>query len=310
MASYISAAMLNDTVVQRYMLSASLLEFYLSALSIALVLCFIAFIAMTRTRKVPYSSKLLSLGLLFFDILFLILAGVTKLFDSEGSIYLKNVSRGFQVASQLIVLFMALERFFVLNWPYVYLRVATTGRIRMVCLVICILSFLQFVGVRIIICYNSYITKTFYCGSRMAIYMMVLSFAGLFISFISYFQIYTIVIRKKIIQGHRYSIKQYKGTVTSFVYLINTTITQVINSGILIYLVMNKSIEDRGYYGAIGDIAFIFNCIVDPLIYVVWFKETRYEILNMLKVVCPCLNPATERMRMELFNIVYMRNNM
>ena len=162
----------------------------------------------------PYSSKLLSLGLLFFDILFIILASVDKLFCFEGIEYLRHFDRGFQVASQMIVLFMTLERLFVINWPYVFLRVATMGRIRLVCMGICVLSFLHFVGMRIVIYYNSYITKTLYCGSHLDIYMMVLSFAGLFISFISYFQIYRIISQKGVIQGHSFCLTQYKGTMS------------------------------------------------------------------------------------------------
>ena len=273
---------------------------------IALVLCFVAFIAMLRTRKTPYSSKLLSLGLLTYDVLFLIVAGVTKLFNlNENMYYLKHVSRGFQVASQLIIFFMALERFLVLSWPYVYLRVMTKKRIRSVCLIIFILSFLQYAGSRLTICYHEYVTKTFYCGTRMAVYMQVLSVLGLFISCIIYLQIYRIITRRGVIQGHRFSVTQYKGTATSFMYLLNTVVTQVIYSGLLAFSLRNQSTVERGYYAALGDTAFTFNCIVDPLIYVVWFKETRLEILNIMKVVCPCLNTAAERMRMEVFNIVF-----
>ena len=79
----------------------------------------------------------------------------------------------------------------------------------------------------------------------------------------------------------------------------------MINSGILAIAVLNRSKENRGYNAAIGDIAFSFSCIVDPLIYVMWLKETRLEVLNILKVMCPSLNPAAERMYMEVFNIVY-----
>lgn len=301
--------MLNVTAIQRYVLPTPMLQVYCSVSFIALILCFVAFIATLRTRKLPYSSKLLSLGLLFYDVLFLLTAGLIKLVDFEEMIFLQHLSRGFQVASQLIVLFMALERLFVLNWPYVYLRVATMERTRSFCFVIIILSFLQYVAVRVTLCYDGYVTKIFSSRTGMTIYMMVISVLSLLISFISYFQIFRIIIRKGAVQGHRFAITQYKGTMTSFMYLLNTAVTQLINSGILAFAVVNKHNIASGYYPALADTTFIFNCILDPLIYVVWFKETRLEILNMLKVVCPFLKPAAERLRMEVFGISYIKDD-
>ena len=88
-------------------------------------------------------------------------------------------------------------------------------------------------------------------------------------------------------------------------FFLNTAITQLTNFGILILVATTESLEEReererGYYATIGDITFIFNCMIDPLIYVVWFKEVRLGILNMLKVVFPCLYPTAHKMRVEV----------
>ena len=294
--------MLNTTK-QRYMLPTIMAPFYFGFTFSALVFCFISSIAMLRTRRTPYSTKLLSIGLLTFDVLFLISGTVDKLFSFEDIFYVRNSARGFQVASQLIVGFMALERLFVLNWPYVYLRVMTTGRTRVVCMVIFISSLLQYAIVRGAVCYQGYFTKNFAkCSTPMAIYLILVCFLVLVVSIISYSKIFRIIRQKEMRLEHRLSIKHYKGTMACFMFLLNTTITQIIYVGIVVFMVTSKS-KEKGFYATIGDIAFVINCVVDPLIYVVWFKETQLEILKMLSVVCPCLSSTVVRIRNNVYSI-------
>ena len=76
---------------------------------------------------------------------FIVSATGGKLSVIKKKIVFRHFSRGFQAAAQFIGLFMAFERLFVLNWPYVFLRVGTRGRIRKVCISIIILSFLQYI---------------------------------------------------------------------------------------------------------------------------------------------------------------------
>lgn len=60
------------------------------------------------------------------------------------------------------------------------------------------------------------------------------------------------------------------------------------NSGTAIFS-KTENLSD-GFYGRVADSSNLVNCIVDPLIYVVWFKETRLEILKMVDKVFPYIN--------------------
>ena len=119
-----------------------LLVVYLSLASAVLVLYMLSFVAVYRTKKTPYATKLLSLGLLTYDILFLALSSFSKLFDYNDVYPIWKVTRGFQVTAQLILGNMALERLFILNWPYVYLRVANECRTKMVCIAVVVFGHL------------------------------------------------------------------------------------------------------------------------------------------------------------------------
>ena len=59
-----------------------------------------------------------------------------------------------------------------------------------------------------------------------------------------------------------------------------------------------------GQEANIWDAVYLVNSIIDPLIYVVWFKEVRLEILGAISKVCPCLKPTVEKMRADVFYIV------
>ena len=80
-----------------------------------LVLCLVICIAVARTRKTPYPSRILCIGLLSYNCLFLPCASASKLFPHEESFPLRHLSRGFQIAAQFMVAFMAFERYFVLK---------------------------------------------------------------------------------------------------------------------------------------------------------------------------------------------------
>ncbi|KAL4217147.1 hypothetical protein ACF0H5_023601 [Mactra antiquata] len=48
----------------------------------------------------------------------------------------------------------------------------------------------------------------------------------------------------------------------------------------------------------------LMNCLLDPLWYVLWFRECRLEALKILSTCNHKLLPKAEEMRMEIFNIV------
>ena len=133
----------------------SLVVLYWCLSAAILIFCVVSSVAMGRTKNTPHGTKLLSLGLLMYDIMFLILSPCSKLFPFNDVFLIWHATRGFQIAAQIIVGCMSLERLFVFNWPYVYLRVMTEQRIKKICIAICSLVYLQYVAMRGVFCYAS-----------------------------------------------------------------------------------------------------------------------------------------------------------
>ena len=280
---------------------------HLTVSALTLCLCILSFAAIVRTKKTPYPTKLFSLGLLVYDSLFIISASGGKFFPHEENFVFRQLSRGFQVAALIIVVFMSFERLFVLGWPMVFLRVGTRERIRKVCVTIIILSFLQFILFQGLVCYAR--GKLLDCKIEIGTYFLVLLVLGYTGSIALYIKIFRIIRNRSVGMGMT-SLKENKGTGASFVYLINNVVTGSAYVGLTLYfafLVANGT-ATTGQVTNITDAVYLVNCICDPLIYVVWFKEVRMEILNMFSKICCFLKPTVEKMRKEVFNIEKIRN--
>ena len=280
-----------------------LLVLYLVAAALAFSLCLISFMAIRRTKKTPYATKLLSLGLLSYDGLFLILSSISRLFAYDNLYMIQHLARGFHISAQIIVGSMALERFFVLSRPYLFLRLATEKRIKLVCGGVIVVSILQYVAVRGFACYARNRFQS--CGIGIAIYHVIITITVIFLSYISYFKILKIIYMRDSKQKYKHSISQYKGTMVSLIYLVNTTFISVVYIGLSLFA-FKKQVGGEQQDGSIGrlvDAANLVSCIIDPLIYVLWFKGTRMEVLKMVKVVCPFVKPTIEKMRIDIYNI-------
>ena len=275
-----------------------LLVLYFCISTFTVIFCSAALLATSRTKKTPYSAKLLSMGLLCFDIFFLLSAGISKLFEPEEVFILQHLARGFQICAQIVVVSMAFERLFVINWPYVYLRVATERRVQLVCGGIFILSFLQYVAFRGSVCYARHMSRK--CGLPVPVYYFLLSLILPAASFASYMKIYKIIKNSVIKQP----IRVYKGTLVSFMFLLNSVATLLIMLGLSLYNIFRP---DRGegnkYVAVLADSVGVINCIIDSTIYVVWFKEVRFEVLKMVGGLCPPVNPVVQKMYVEIYHV-------
>ena len=272
-----------------------LLVLYFCTSMLTVIFCSVALLAISRTKKTPYSAKLLSMGLLCFDILFLLSASISKLFKPEDIFIMQHLARGFQISAQTVVVSMSFERLFVLNWPYVYLRMATKHRVRLVCGGIFILSFLQYVAFRGSICYARNMPRI--CGLPIPVYYFLLSFILPMASFASYMKIYKIIKNSAIKQP----IRQYKGTLVSFLFLVNSVASLLILLGLSLYNILRSDRGDGNRYVAVlADSVGVINSILDPTIYVVWFKETRFEILKIVERLCPRINPVVQKMYVDI----------
>ena len=91
-----------------------LLAVDLSTSLLCLGLCLLSAVALFQTGKTPYPTKLLSLGVLGFDSLFIISSNCGKYLAFENSYIFRQMSRGFIISALCNVGFMFLERLFAL----------------------------------------------------------------------------------------------------------------------------------------------------------------------------------------------------
>ena len=279
----------------------SLVVLYMCLSWAILILCMLSAIAVYRTKKTPYGAKLLSLGLLTYDILFLLFSPVSKFFEFNDVILIWHATRGFQIAAQTVVGCMAFERLFVLNWPYVYLRLMTERRMKGACIAVSMFGFLQYAVMRGVLCYAR--DKEGKCGLEFSVYLVAISIVVPAISFISFVKIYNIICKSKDKHQQMHSIRQYKGTIAAFLVLLNTTVSMFIWLGLSVLSIRASGTEEIGFVATLADWSNFVNCIVDPAIYVIWFSETRMEVMKLVKGVCPWVKPKIERLRVEVFQL-------
>ena len=288
-------------------LSPHLAIVYLVLSSIALIMCSISLVAVSRTRKIPRPVKLLSMGLLVYDILFLLAASISHFFDFHDIFVAQHLAREFQIAVLIIIATMSLDRWFVLGFPYIYLRIATEEVINKVCIGVILGSILQYLAYRALACYT--FNKILSCDSNLIYY----GFWTILLSAISIFsQVKVFMIARSSSSEKRYgpTLRQYKGSHISFLCLVNQIISLIINIVLLVifYFTNVKTVGGNGHFAEIANFCYLMNCFVDPLIYVIWLRETRLEILKMFQVIFPYFEKTIEDMRIDIFNIVTVKN--
>ena len=269
--------------------------------AIALTLCLLTFIAVYRTKRVPYPTKLLSLGLIAYDCLFIVIATGGKFVTFEESVTLRLFTRGFQLAAQIIVMFMAIERYFVLNWPYIYMRLGTKRRTRKICIAIIVVSLLQYLLIRLLLCNAR--GKTTSCSVQLGIYFALSLIIFFAVSIAAYVKIFVVIFKT---QTKSACLREYKGTRASFLFLINSTVTLCTYIAIAIYLAVGVSTDDSEHQALVSnltDFVYILTCIFDALVYAIWFKETQMQIVKIFSNIFPCLEPVAEEMHIQAFSI-------
>ena len=274
---------------------------YVAISAIALALCLLTLIAVYRTKRVPYPTKLLSMGLIAYDCLFIGTAIGGKFVTFEESVTFRFFTRGFQFAAQVIVMFMAIERYFVLNWPYIYMRLGTKRRTRKLCIAIIVVSLLQYLLIRLLLCNAR--GKTTSCSVQLGIYFALSLIISFVVSVAAYAKIFAVIFKSTTKTA---SLREYKGTRTSFLFLLNSTVTLGTYIAIAIYLAVSVSTDDKEQQALVSnltDFVYVLTCIFDALVYAIWFKEVQMQIVKILSNICPRLKPVAEEMRIQAFSI-------
>lgn len=272
-----------------------------------------AFIVMFRAKKIPYASKFMTSGLLTFDMLFLLTSTLRK-FVTHGDINL-NIQAVVVFNLELAVFtvgLVSLERYFLIIRPMVYMHYAKKKLIRLITLSLWAINISLCFFVRYGVCYIRYQSLAVFthhglCTSTVTMYYAVVLIAVLTTSFVCYWKIYKCV-RSKTSPGNVLSvsatfarIKSYRSTSLVFVYLAVVLVSSL-GYGIII-ISTNLGLKHTKLRVA-TEIVSIFNCVVDPFLYVLWFKECRLQLLLFVSFFFKRYKQTAEEMRIEVYDIV------
>ena len=120
--------------------------------------------------------------------------------------------------------------------------------------------------------------------------------------FSSYFSIIVLsvgcyIVTYRSIVAKRRGIRTSKTTNLLFLYLIPTVITFCLLVGGVFGLI-NRSTFNAGL-----DASHFLNSIFDPLLYVVWFKECQWEILNIIGYLFPSVKDSARQMQQVISKV-------
>lgn len=281
-----------------------------SSFFIAAILCLIfsamSFVAMNRTRNIPRTACFLSSSLLLFDCATTLTYATRKFIDNSDILNIITlIGLGWSYASFINVAIMAVERLIVVQWPYFYTRKMSYYTSIKILITLMVLYLVAWTS-EWIACFFK--TSGFWniraCWGPIIIKYMTVTFATLLVVIvICFMKIVMIIIvkqRSKVHPERQMSSRNNRSIIVVFLCCVNYVFTALINL-ILVYTTDHVSIVVRR---TILDILYMLNGLVDTFVYVLWYKECRYQLLKMIAVVIPSLRPKIERMRVQIFEIM------
>lgn len=273
-----------------------------------------ALTCMQRAKKIPYAAKFLSTGLLIFDLLFVVTSTLRK-FIEHPSINL-NIHAVVTLWLQLVtvtVVLMAIERYVLILKPMWYMRNVTELTIRITAMSVWLIETILWIFIRYGVCYFKFkstyvITKPGLCDNIMSMSYGILLIVGFVISYRCYWKIFKLI-QTKVVGSHIKSasetareLRSYKSTSIIAVYIVVITCTTV--AFLIIIILIQLGLLGQNRRRICVEIVSLCNCIVDPFLYVIWFKESRLEMLKFVAVVFTRYRQTVEDMRMDVYNIV------
>lgn len=284
-------------------------SFFIAAI-ICIIFSAMSFVAINRTKCIPRTACFLSSSLLFFDCATTLTYATRKFItDSHVLQIITLIGLGWSYASFINVAIMALERLIVFQWPYFYTRrmsYQTSIKILLAVMVVYVGSW----TCEWVACFFK--TEGFWnsrdCLEPVAFRYMTATFAALLLVIVICFtKILTIIIkqRSKVQPNSETVSRTNRSTIVVFLCCVNYVFTALINI-VLVYTNRQVPIVVRR---TILDTLYMLNGIADTFVYVLWYRECRYELLKMVAVCVPSLRPKVEQMRVLIFEIMTGETN-
>lgn len=268
-----------------------------------LVVIFVAIslLALGRTRRTPKVSKFLSCGLIFFDLVGIVSFSVRRFItDPIFAIQAQAFSLVWCFLSNITVALLSLERFFLFQWPFIYLRNINSGTAKLIASGIWCSYFSTYNIVlfsRCGRCFKVTVAVREYTEDAKTFVKVTYPVITL-VSFICFSYIFIIICKKKKDSMPGTAVEAYKSTTAVLVCLLNFFMMASL------FLVVTLTDTDIHIRWLLSEILMTINGIVDTLIYVLWYRECRLEVVKLLACLFPSLRSRSERMAMSIFNIV------
>ena len=276
---------------------------YLVLASIHIPVSLVLIYVLQTTKHMPFASKYLATGLLTFDIGLIACTTFYK-FVSDSLLYTQAIN----IYSQLLQLIftttalMSLERMLVLAFPMRYLRLGSEKRIRFIINVVWLTVVVLFCILNFLVCWVIYQDMTIFykpeiCRQIRLNYYLLLVATVQVVSLASYSVVFRIV-KKQTSRDNinlsmtslRKLVHMYKSTFMVMKYIIVMTLTSIGYVSAVV-LVRNSMLTTEESLLA-ADIVSVFNCFLDPFLYVFWNAECR-EVCKQLMSRFMCRNKVS-----------------
>ena len=266
---------------------------------VLLVFSLAALVALSRTKTIPTTARTLSSSLLWFDSATMLAFAFRNMVDDS---FISNLLTMFGLtmssASFVNIAVMSFDRVICFQWPYFYIRHFTHGSYVIVYYMIIVGTIIPFIALWIDCC----VTMPSFWEIRQCLLPLTTVFLAsshvicVLICIPCFVWITVIVIKN---QRKERSKKDISSTISVVVCSINYGFTTIIALTFLFTACHTTIILRR----TISQLLYMMNGFVDTCVYVLWFKECRYQLLNIVGVLVPALRQKIARMRNEVFDL-------
>ena len=283
---------------------------------ILLLFTTVAIIALRRTKSTPETARFLSSGLLLFDITGTLSFTLRRFVVNHYiNIFVQVLGVNCVFIAYVTVGIMSFERLLIFSSPHFYLRRVTPEKVKRIVTSIWISLTVMYFFVRYGMCYTLYTNATIYdvigrCNTASYTFYGFFIVMTCVVSGACYTRIFMIEWSNRkykqstnILDTFR-ALMKYKTTGIVFLYTVSILLTTLSYCFTLLFL------KSDTYGTRIStDITNMTSCVLDPCLYVLWFRECRYEVLKMFSCASPKMAHKLENMRIEIFNVVLLDKN-
>jgi hypothetical protein len=288
---------------------------YIIISTLVITINVLAMVVLRRTKKIPYASKFLCTGILLYDLNFVVVSTIRKFIKYPATNLAFQVFGSVSYHLSLIsVMMMSVERFLLFYYPMRYLRIVSEKMTRVVILSTWSLYVASFVIVRYGVCYLRLKSEKVFvqagaCNNIILTHLGICLLIVTTVSCICNWKILRLIQSKKYrsngglsLSSTRSILTYYKSTGLVLTCLIVLLLTGFAYGTIIIAVryfdvgVLYLRISFEGVSTV--------NSLIDPVLYIMWFKECQMEVMKMFACLNRKLHQKAEEMRIEIFCIV------